>query len=654
MTIPGSPPEPAGGQDGAAPGSAAPGSAMHGSATHGLAMDAEAMRRAGYATVDALVARLTSPAADPVLRRASSAQMRARLSGPPPEQAGDYHAVLARIRADVLPYASRTDHPGYFAFIPSFTTWPAALAELISAAANPYCGAWMESAAAAQVELEVIDWFRTWIGMPASTAGVLVTGGSAANLTALLVACEAAGGPGDDSVLYVSDQAHSSLARTARAMGLRSRQVRVLPTDDRWRLGPDAVTAAVRADRRAGLVPFAVCASAGSTNTGAVDPLGDLADACAAEGLWLHVDAAYGGFAVLTPKGRAALAGLDRADSVTLDPHKWLFQPMECGSVLIRDGGRLERSFAIHPDYLDGSHHRGDGEVDFADRGLQLSRGFRALKVWTSVQTFGLAAFRDAIQRGLDLAELAQALISRDPRLTLMAPATLGMVCFRRDWPGCDEAETERRGLALVDALERGGTALVSTTRLAGRHAIRLCVLNPTSSAADVRHVIEHFASAPAPPAGPRTRAGAGRPGDGALADPDAALLRGMPLLAGVAESTIQAVRVRARCLEAAVSEDIIRRWASDRSFYIILSGRYDVLIGSRLVRTLRAGEHFGELAARDWGGGYGYARLATVRCAEAGRLLRLTAEDFQWLTDTEPAVRDELARVAAERLPQR
>ena len=427
------------------------------------------MRRAGYATVDALIDRLAAPAASPVLRRASPDEMRARLSGPPPEQPGDYPDVLARLLTDVLPYASRTDHPGYFAFIPSFTTWPAALAELAAAAANPYCGAWMESAGPAQVELEVIDWFRTWLGMPASTAGVLVTGGSAANLTALLTAREAAGGPSGDEIVYVSDQAHSSLARTARAMGLRTGQVRVLPTDGTWRLAPDTVAAAVRADRAAGRVPFALCASGGATNTGAVDPLAGLADVCAAEGLWLHVDAAYGGFAALTPQGRALLAGIDRADSVTLDPHKWLFQPMECGSVLIRDGARLARTFAIHPDYLDDNDAHGAGEVNFADRGLQLSRGFRALKIWMSVHTFGLAAFRAAIQRSLDLAGFAERLVCGRPELTLMAPATLGIVCFRREWPGCDEAETERRNLALAGALERSGTALVSSTRLAGR-----------------------------------------------------------------------------------------------------------------------------------------------------------------------------------------
>jgi aromatic-L-amino-acid/L-tryptophan decarboxylase len=487
---------------------------------------------------------------------------------------------------------------------------------------------------------------------------VLVNGGSAGNLTALLVAREAAGGPSPDSVLYVSDQAHSSLARTARAMGLRPQQVRVLPTDGRWRLLPATVTAAVRAYRAAGRVPFALCASAGSTNTGAVDPLAGLADVCAAERLWLHVDAAYGGFAVLTAKGRAALAGIDRADSVTLDPHKWLYQPMECGCVLICDGARLERTFVIHPDHLDGDAVHGAGEVNFADRGLQLSRGFRALKIWVAMHTFGLHAFRACIQRNLDLAEYAEGLIRGHPELTLMAPATLGILCFRRDWPGCDEAETERRGTALAEELERGGTALVSTTRLAGRHAIRLCILNPTSSAGHVRRVIEHFAGAPCPAPARETAT----PGGAAYADARAAILANscqdvlgaVPLLSGVPASARHAVHARGVCVDVAAGEEVIRRWDADRFFYLVLAGRYDVFIDARLIRTHGPGDHFGELAARDWGGGYGYARLATIRCAEPGRLLRLTSQDLQWLVDTQPAVKARLAASLAERLQNR
>jgi hypothetical protein len=449
-------------------------------------------------------------------------------------------------------------------------------------------------------------------------------------------------------VVYVSDQAHSSLARTARAMGLRPHQVRVLPTDGRWRLAPDTVAAAVRADRDAGRIPFALCASAGSTNTGAVDPLAGLADVCAAERLWLHADAAYGGFAALTAKGGAALAGIERADSVTLDPHKWLYQPMECGCVLIRDGARLDRTFAIHPDYLDGDAVQGAGEVNFADRGLQLSRGFRALKVWMTVQTFGLEAFRACIQRNLELAEYAEGLIRGRPELTLMAPATLGIVCFRREWPGCDEAETERRGTALADELERSGTALVSTTRLAGRHAIRLCILNPTSTAGHVRQVIEHFADASAPAAGGRAEAAA------ALRVPGPDLLGAVPLLSGVPVSTRNAVQARGVYLDVAAGEEVIRRWDADRFFYIVLAGRYDVFIDTRLIRTHGPGDHFGELAARDWGGGYGYARLATVRCTEPGLLLKLTTEDLAWLVDSQPAVKARIAATLAERLQNR
>ena len=346
--------------------------------------------------------------------------------------------------------------------------------------------------------------------------------------------------------------------------------------------------------------------------------------------------------------------------------------------MLIRDGARLERTFAIHPDYLDGDAVQDTDEVNFADRGLQLSRGFRALKVWVAVQTFGLAAFRACIQRNLELAEYAEALIRERPGLTLMAPATLGIVCFRREWPGCDEAETERRGTALAAELERSGTALVSTTRLAGRPAIRLCVLNPTTSAEHVRRIIEHFASAPVPePAEfsespavtPRAStayastahastayASTGVAGAraGTIADAGWDELHAAPLLAGVPAAARHAVRARGVCLDVTAGEEIIRRWDADRFFYIALSGRYDVFIDTRFIRALGPGDHFGELAARDWGGGYGYARLATVRCTEPGRLLRLTSEDLQWLTDTQPVVKARLEATLAERLQNR
>src|SRR5262249_7329834 len=209
-----------------------------------------------------------------------------------------------------------------------------------------------------------LDWFKSWVGYPHGAAGVLVSGGSAANMTALACAREALVGPMSDRVVaYVSDQAHSSLARSARVLGFRPDQVRVLPSGADYRLDPSTLAAAMDADLAAGHKPLFAVANAGTTNTGAVDPLGDLSALCRARGVWLHVDAAYGGFAVLTARGRAVLDGLGEADSITLDPHKWLYQPYECGCVLVREGERLRRAFAMAPDYLRDAA-TADGEVN--------------------------------------------------------------------------------------------------------------------------------------------------------------------------------------------------------------------------------------------------------------------------------------------------
>src|SRR4051812_10208321 len=360
------------------------------------------MRELGYRVVDLLVE--SSTAAAPPLRRASPREMRERLSGPPPDGPQPFAKVIERLERDVLPFRSRVDHPRFLGFIPGSGTWPGALADLIASALNVYAGSWMESAGPSQVELEVLGWFKEWIGYPVSAAGSIVSGGSVANLTALACAREAvAGTMSPDLVIYVSDQAHSSLARAARLLGFRAHQVRVLPADESFRLDPATLAAAIRADLHAGRKPFLVSASGGATNTGAVDPLEEIAGLCAEHGAWFHVDAAYGGFAVLTERGRRTLSGLALADSLTLDPHKWLYQPYECGCLLVRDGGVLRRAFEIVPDYLRDAE-ADDAEVNFSDLGLQLSRSARAFKLWFSLRYFGIDAFVAAIDRALDLA----------------------------------------------------------------------------------------------------------------------------------------------------------------------------------------------------------------------------------------------------------
>ena len=543
-----------------------------------LSLDAERMREIGHRTIDALVDEMTRCASEPVLRDASQDDLRRRLQAPPPEQGLAYEQVLERVFSDVTPFRGRPDAAGYMAFIPGFTTWPSAMGDLIASALNLDSCWWAGGAGMTQLELTVLGWFAEWIGYPADASGVLVSGGSAANLTALACARERlAGAMRDDLVVYISAQSHSSVARAARALGFRPERVRVMPVDRACHLRIDALERAVAADTAAGLRPLVVCANAGTTNTGSIDPLHELADLCGARGMWLHVDGAYGGFAALSDRGRAALAGIERADSVTLDPHKWLFQPFEVGALLVRDPEGLRLSFEILPDYLrDVSSHT---EVNFSDRGLQLSRMCRALKVWMSVQAFGLAAFRDAVDQALDLAREAASRVEESAELELLAPVELGVVALRRRPPGMtDERRIDAVNAALVGTVEQSGDVYVSSTRLFGRQAIRLCVLNPTTTAAHVHRALDIIESTPLDelpldaPAQPQRHPDVQT---GWLTRPtvSAADLDWVPLLACLEPDVVGSLLERATERRVQAGELLIEQWDTTRDVFIILEG---------------------------------------------------------------------------------
>lgn len=454
-----------------------------------LDVSVERMRAMGYQVVDRLVERMTTLDSAPPWRGATREEMRRRLSPADPELPAPFDALLEELFTEVLPYGVSTDHPRFFAFIPSCPTWPGILGDLVASGSGIYPGTWIGSAGYSALELEVLAWFKQWIGYPAASAALLMSGGSMANLAALVTAREARLGrePGD-GVIYASAEAHSSVIRAARILGFRDDRIRVLEPDEDDRLDAAAVAGAVAEDRARGLRPFFVAAAAGSTSTGAVDPLAELALLCERERLWLHVDAAYGGFAVLTAAGRALLNGLERADSITLDPHKWLFQPFEAGCLMVRRGAELAAAFRVAGTYLqDTALAEGgtpdEGEVNFADRGPQLTRAARALKIWLSVRFFGLERVRAAIQGGLDLAERAAGRIRRSEALELVTPARLGVVCFRS---GLGEAEDAARIRRLLDS----GTGMVSSTRIRGEYVMRLCILNHRSRWEDVERVI--------------------------------------------------------------------------------------------------------------------------------------------------------------------
>jgi aromatic-L-amino-acid/L-tryptophan decarboxylase len=451
-----------------------------------LTLPPEAMRRLGYRVVDRLVEHLERLDGEPPLRVGDARELRAAVGGPPPEAPGDPDAALDELFDRVLPYIQHVDHPRFFARIGSPSNFVSVLADAAAAGTNVIASSWVGSSGPATVELVVLDWLRELCGMPAGTDGVLVSGGSVASLVGLAAARTARFGDGlpADAVVYLSDQAHASIPRALRVLGFAPEQLRAVPVGPGFRLRAADVRAAVDADRAAGRRPFCLVATAGATSTGAVDPLDDLAGLCAEQDLWLHVDGAYGAPAVLCEKGRAAVAGLGRADSLAIDPHKWLFQPYEIGCALVREPGLLERTFA-----LSGGVYLRDtagGEVDFRDRSVQLTRGARALKLWLSIRVFGLAAFRDAVARGIALAEHAEATLRARPGWEVVTPAQLAIVCFRREG---DDALQDR----IAEAMVRDGYAAPSTTELAGRVALRLCTINPRTTFEDVERTIERM-----------------------------------------------------------------------------------------------------------------------------------------------------------------
>jgi aromatic-L-amino-acid/L-tryptophan decarboxylase len=625
-----------------------------------LQFDPEAMRAIGHRTVDALVEAISAIESQPVMCRVGAPPMRARLDAPPPTEGRPYDEVLAQVFADVVPFCAHTGAGGYMAFIPGFPTWPSAMGDLIASALMMDACWWAGGAGGSQLELTVLRWFADWLGYPATASGILVSGGSAANMTALACARERrVGAMRDDLVVYVSSQSHSSMARAARALGFRPERVRVLPVDRAFHLRVDVLEQAVAADRAAGLLPLAVCANAGSTNTGAVDPLPALADVCAAQELWLHVDGAYGAFAALTERGKRALAGIDRADSITLDPHKWLFQPFECGAIMVREAEGLNRAFEITPDYLrDVETH---DEVNFSDRGLQLSRFCRALKVWMSLQAFGLDAFRAAVDEALDLAREAAARVEASPELELLAPVDLSVVAYRRRPPGeTDERRLDAINLALVAAVEQTGEALVSSTRLFGRTAIRTCILNPTTTAGHVQRVLDIIEKTPieALDLGDAAPAPVRREPDlvgGWATSPTvtATDVDWVPLFAAMGAE--QAADLLARAAERRLEpgETLIEQWDAGRDCFIILNGTFAVRDAGRELATLKAGDLAGELAALDWGAGYGAVRMAQVEATTRATVLVLTPEHLSEVLRHSPEALVLVERIARERLAQ-
>jgi aromatic-L-amino-acid decarboxylase len=454
-----------------------------------LEFSPERMRQIGYRVVDRIVEHLATLPSQRVGTKGDAAVLLKALSEPVPEQGMEFEAVLDQVEREVLANTMHVNHPRFFAYVPGPGNYVGAMADALISGFNVFAGTWISGSGPAAVELTVLEWLREMCGLPAGAGGVFVSGGTLANLTALAVARHVKiRSRLEDATVYFSDQAHSSLEKALRTIGLPAENHRKLPSDPAYRLPVGELTRSIEQDRAAGKCPFCVIASAGTTNTGAIDPLPELSALCRREGLWLHVDGAYGAAAVIAPRGRELLAGLELADSLSLDPHKWLFQPYEIGCVLVRDRDHLRNTFKILPEYLKDTQQHSE-EFNFTDHGIQLSRNFRALKLWMSIKVFGLAAFRAALERGFAQGVFTEACLRSMPGWEIVTPAQMGIVCFR--YSALDDAAH----LRLVQTLLEDGFALITSTILRGRTVLRTCTINPRTTEADIEASLERLDS---------------------------------------------------------------------------------------------------------------------------------------------------------------
>jgi aromatic-L-amino-acid decarboxylase len=398
----------------------------------------------------------------------------AALLEPPPERGRSLEAALALLQP-AIEASFTTAGPGYLAYIPGGGIPSAGIADLIGCITNRFVNVTAAAPSLARLEGLTLAWLAELMGFPKSAGGIFTTGGSLSNLAALVAAREAKlGEEFQDGVLYFSEQTHASVAKAARLAGFPQRALRRIPVDARLRMDAGALDAAIRADHAAGLRPFAVVANAGTTNTGAIDPLGPIAGIGREHGLWLHADAAYGGFFRLVPAGARLLAGIEDYDSMALDPHKTLFLPYGTGVLLVRDPKALERAHATEASYLQDVAAAA-GQTNFTDLSPELSRDLRGLRVWLPLVLHGVGAFRAQLAEKLELTRHAAARIAAEPLFRLVDEPQLSIVAFTAEPPAGDPDAFGEEVLRRVNARRR---VFLSSTRLDGRYVLRICTVS--------------------------------------------------------------------------------------------------------------------------------------------------------------------------------
>jgi aromatic-L-amino-acid/L-tryptophan decarboxylase len=463
--------------------------------------DWDAFRALAHRMVDRMI-DFQRGARDQPAWRPVAAETEAYFRQPAPRQGRAAEEVYDSFLRHVLPYPTGTYHPRFWGWVGGTGSPLGMMADLLASGMNATAGQFND--AAARVERQVIDWMKEGLGYAPEAGGIVTSGGSVANLIGLAVARDAAGsseipakgvaaaGAGAGLRLYASEQVHSSVVKSAQLLGIGRAGVRLIPVDAHDRMRLEALLAAIVEDRRLGFQPFAVVGNAGTVNTGATDDLDALADLAAEQGLWLHVDGAFGALAALSPKLRPVVKGLERADSIAFDFHKWLYVNYEAGCVLIRDGLAHRRSFNAPASYLDAFPRGTAAQPDPTDsRGPQLSRGFKALKVWMTLSAYGLDTFGRMVEQNVAQARYLARRVDETPALERLAPVPLNIVCFRYAPATVDATRLDEINKEILMRLQERGIAVPSSTRLRGRFALRVAICNQRSRRADFDALVE-------------------------------------------------------------------------------------------------------------------------------------------------------------------
>ena len=450
----------------------------------------EEMRRIGYQVIDTLVDHFRTLSEKPAGGHMTVGEIAPLIGESVPESGSSFDEVMSKALEEIFPNNMYLNHPRFFAWVPGPSNYVSVLADTLASGFNVFSGMERVGAAANQIELLVIQWLNELLGMDNQAGGILTSGGSTANLIGLCTAREIVlSGQISDAIIYCSDQTHKSNFKALKILGFAPEQLHVLPTDLSHRLCTQTLEEQIKQDRQAGRRPFCVIANAGTTNTGSVDPLAEIRRLCDQEQCWMHVDAAYGGAAWLTPDGKSRLEGMNLADSLTIDPHKWLFQPYDIGGLLVKNASHLPATFQTSASYLKET----EGFRNYADKGVQLSRRFRALPLWMSMKVYGVDTFRKAIGYSMQLAEYVEQAVSGLPDWEVVTSAQLSIVTFRfaPAQLGAKQQDTINSRLANHIMDEQG--IVLSSTTIHDRVVLRMCTINPATTHEDIEMTLAYL-----------------------------------------------------------------------------------------------------------------------------------------------------------------